>query len=110
MSLLDIIDNDLDAVYFNTDDFAKDATWTPDGGSATAIKVIFDDEYTGTNIGTGEIDNADPMVRIKSSTVSAVSQGDTIIVDTVTYYVKSVQPDGTGVTIAQLSSKGLNNG
>ena len=110
MSLLDQIDQDLDDVFFSTDDFAQDATWTPSGGSATPIKVIFDDEYIGMNIGTGEIDSSDPMVRVKTSTVPNIAEGDTIEINTTTFYVISPQPDGTGVTLMQLSRNKTNNG
>jgi hypothetical protein len=110
MSLLDQIDDDLTNVFFNTDDFAKAAIWTPSGGSAADIVVIFDDEYTGTNLGTGELDTASPQVRIKSSTVTSITPGDSIVVDSTTYYVLSVQPDGTGVTLVTLSKKQVNNG
>ena len=110
MSLLDIIDDDISAVFLNTDDFAKAAVWTPQGGAATDINVIFDDEYTGTNLGTGEIDTAAPQVRAETSVVSTMTQDDAIVIDNTTYYVLSVQKDGTGITIIQLSKKAINNG
>jgi len=110
MSLLDIIDDDISEVFLNTDDFAKAAVWTSQGGAATDINVIFDDEYTGTNLGTGEIDTAAPQVRAETSVVLTMAQGDVIVIDSTTYYVKSVQPDGTGVSMIILSKKALNNG
>jgi len=38
-----ITDNDLD--IFFSDDFTQDATYTPQGGQASTIKIIFDNKY-----------------------------------------------------------------
>ena len=110
MSLLTQIESDLTDVFFSSDDFAQAATYTPSGGVAVSVNVIFDDEYTGTNLGTGEIDTAAPQVRVITGDVTGIKNGDTFIINSVTYYVISCQPDGTGVSVVQLSKRGLNNG
>jgi hypothetical protein len=110
MALLSDIATDLSAVFFAAEGFTVSASYSHAGGAAIAINVIFDDEFTGTNLSTGEIDTAAPQVRARTVDVSDATQGDTLIISSVTYYVTSVRPDGTGVSILQLSKKGINNG
>lgn len=110
MGLLDQIDSDISTVFLNTDDFAQAAVWTAGGGSPVDVNIIFDDEYIGTNLGTGEIDTAAPQCRAKTDDLPGVTQGDLLATGGVNYYIKSVQPDGTGMLLLTLSTKGLNNG
>ena len=88
--------------FFETSDFAQSASYTPSGGSAATIYVIFDNEFSLSNIGIG-FENSAPQVMAKTSDVSAATNGATIVIDSVTYYVIGVEPDGTGVTRLILS-------
>lgn len=90
--------SDLDEI-FDTDEFAVEATLT--GG--IKIKVIFDDEFRGQNIESGEIRTTAPQVLCKSADVSGVALGNTITINSVAYKVIERQPDGTGCTTLILS-------
>ncbi|MBI3582379.1 MAG: hypothetical protein HY096_00330 [Nitrospinae bacterium] len=95
-----ITDNDID-VFFS-DDFAQDATYTPQGGSASTIKVIFDNDFKTIDMATG-IESAGPSVTCKALDVASVKHNDTLVISSVTYYVSGIQKDGTGITILLLS-------
>ncbi len=94
-------DSDID-IYFS--DFAVDAVYTPQGGSASTIKVIFNNEYAAamSSIGVG-IEGALPEAVCKTSDVTNAKHSDTLTVGSTTYHVLNVQPDGTGITILTLS-------
>ncbi len=80
-------------------DFAESITYTPNGGAAVSFSAIFDQQYAEIE----GVDSAAPAVHCLSSDVSNAKQGDTVVVQSVTYSVISVQPDGTGVVVLILS-------
>jgi len=98
MSLSQDLTTDLDT-FLDTTDFAVAATLN----GTTAINVIFDAAYEAVNLQTGEVEGAAPVAICKSSDVSGVSHGDTLDVNGTTYYVRGIQPDGTGLTTLILS-------
>ena|SRR4030067_1899703 len=95
-----ITDNDLD--IFFSDDFTQDATYTPQGGQASTIKIIFDNAFKVIDISTG-IESALPAATCKTSDVASVKHNDTLVINSITYYVSGIQPDGTGITKLILS-------
>lgn len=100
------IDDNFNAAFLSTDDFATAAKLTLVGGNAKNIKVIFDSEYyQSLMIGDVGIANADPQVLCKSSDITGITQNAALKIGTVTYYVTSVEPDGTGMTRLVLSKK-----
>lgn len=102
MSLLNQIDEDR-STFISTDDFAVSVTYTPDGGEATTISGIFDDEYQAMNTETGEVETSPPQIQVSSDDVEGVSHGDTIIKRATTYNIIGIHPDGTGLTVLILS-------
>jgi len=102
MGLLDEIESDIDT-FVDTDDFAVSVTYTPNGGDPSTISGIFDNETEAFNTQTGEIEAGGPQILVKDSDVSGVAKGDTIVKDSTTYYVRGIEPDGTGMTILKLS-------
>lgn len=86
------------AALFNSADFASSATY----GSAT-ISVLFDDEYAGYNTETGVVETSGPRAFCRTSDLSAVSHSSTLVVNSITYRVIGIKPDGTGVTELTLS-------
>ncbi len=40
-------------VFFNSDDFGASATYTPDGGSASTITVLFDKPFNSVPMDSG---------------------------------------------------------
>lgn len=86
-------------------DYGVSATYTHAAVPAT-ISVIFDNEYVPMNLGGVEVESLGPAATCKSSDVSAAAHGDTLTVDSVTYYIKGIHPDGTGITLLILSKDG----
>jgi hypothetical protein len=86
------------AGYFETESHGVSATITING-SASVIKVILNKEYFAIDPGTGmEIESFQPVTTGRTADMSSVEIGDTIQIQSVTYNIISVQPDGTGVT------------
>ena len=74
------------------------ATYTPQGGDATEITILFDNEYQEIDLVSGEVSSASPAAHAKTSDVSGAKQGDALTVSSVNYTVTVVKPDGTGLT------------
>jgi len=70
-------------------DFGVDATL--DG---SAVRGIFDDAYTDPLGMAG----SQPLLLCSSADVSTAAQGTAVVVNSVSYTVGSIQPDGTGMT------------
>ncbi len=83
-------------------DFGVSATYTHAGTPAT-ISVIFDNEYVPANLGGIEVESLGPAATCKTSDVSNAAHGDTVVINSVTYYITGVHPDGTGMTVLLLS-------
>lgn len=99
MSLQDLMDSDLDNLFFNTDDFAVEAVYTPKAGEAYTIKGYFDREFKDVNPG-GEIaviSNTPRFRTAEKSLKAAPGPGDRLTVNNVVYSIKEPQPDGTGI-------------
>jgi len=85
--------------FFLTDDFGVAATYTPDGGSASTINVLFDNPFNSVPLDTGErdVESNTPTALAISSDVSSVAHGDAIVISGVTYAIVGVQKDsGSG--------------
>jgi hypothetical protein len=87
------------AIFFETDDFAVNATYSPVGGSSVIIKGIFDNEFYEADAG-GSVTFAieQPRFTCTSSDVASAVEGDGIVISGVSYTINVVQRDGTGVT------------
>jgi len=96
------LDGDLD-VFFNTDEFANQATYTPKGGVARPITVIFDDAFLNVQglVDVG-VSSTNPVARAKTADLlNGGSAGETLVINAVTYTIRDKQPDGTGVTLLE---------
>jgi hypothetical protein len=84
-------------------DFGKPANYTPNGGSPSVIKVLFDKPYVGVSQG-GEVlvESSNPTVFCKTSDVGDADHAATLELDGITYNVVGVQPDGEGMTLLEL--------
>ena len=88
------------AIFFDTDDFASSATFTDvSAGTSSTIKGIFDKESVEQ---AGLIEEV-PVFTCKTSDVSSATFNDTLVINSTTYYIKELLPDGTGVTRITLS-------
>ena len=90
------------------DDFAESVTLenystTGSGtGGDVEIDAIFDEAQEFVDI-NGDVVLADPSLYCKTSDVSSISQGSTITINSVLYYVRAIRDDGTGITRLTMS-------
>ena len=85
--------------FFLTDDFGVAASYTPDGGSASTVNVLFDNPFSSVPLDTGErdVESNTPTALAISSDVSSVAHGDAIVISGTTYSIVGVQKDsGSG--------------
>ena len=84
--------------FFLTDDFGIAATYTPDGGSASTINVLFDNPFNSVPLdGERDVESNTPTALAVSSDVSSVAHGDAIVINSITYHIVGVQKDsGSG--------------
>ena len=94
------------AIYFDTDDFGSSATFTDvSAGTSSTVKGIFDkdsQEIVGMS-DVGLIEDV-PTFHCVSTDVTSAVFDDTLLVDSVTYKIKKIEPDGTGMTKLTLST------
>jgi hypothetical protein len=79
--------------YFT--DFGEVVTWT--GGSFTAI---FDVPVNEAN----QVLSTTPILTAPSVDIGALAAGDSVSVRGTTYTVRTVEPDGTGLTIITITT------
>ena len=82
--------------FFDTGEFAESATYTPSGGSASTISVVFDEPYATVSVNTGEVDVEDikPTAYCKSTDVPSVAHGDQMVIGSTTYHVIGIETQG----------------
>lgn len=88
---------------FSADDFAEPAVLNMPDGDAREINVIFDAEYTASQVGESTVQNQSPQVLCKTSDLESVTDQCTLEYNSITYYIRSVEHDGTGVSRLLLS-------
>ncbi|MFA5387209.1 MAG: hypothetical protein WC322_02325 [Candidatus Paceibacterota bacterium] len=76
---------DLDDVFFDTDEFAYSATYTPSGGEAATITYI--EEETDPAIMEDIPPGDAKIIIIKASDVSSPERGDTVTIGSDTWYL-----------------------
>lgn len=93
------------AIFFSISDFADAGTYTPAGGSAATVNGIFDKDYALSDLGGSVgISSNDPRFICLTSDVSSAANGDQIVVRSVTYIIRQVEDDGTGITTLALEA------
>ena len=85
--------------FFELDDFADTATYTPIGGRHTYVKGIFDNPQASRNA-TDMMDITIPAPQFvcRTADVPNAADGDAIVIRSVSYLVRVVLTDGTGVS------------
>jgi len=86
--------------FLDVDEFGVTATY--DG--ASTIQGIFDKDYIELLQGEVGIASTGPQMLCRSSDVSGVVQGKAVVVGGVSYTVKGIEPDGTGMTLLLLEA------
>lgn len=91
-------------VFLDADDFGVEATWTKAAGGASTLTGIIENA-AGLMQGfveTGYV-SAGPSFVFRTADMPATgAQGDTLVVDAVTWKIVTVLPDGTGMSRATL--------
>lgn len=68
--------------------------------SAAVITAIFDADYVA--VGDMAVESSGPVLTCRTADVSGLSLGQSVTIDAQAYTVRSIQPDGTGVTVLRL--------
>jgi hypothetical protein len=90
------------SVFFSTAMFASSGSLVV-GTSTTSVAGIVDNEYADPfgNI----VQGSSPRFTCSAATVPGVKHGDTLIVNALTYKVRGVEPDGTGLVVLRLEQQ-----
>ncbi|ELY4662255.1 hypothetical protein SMZ96_000870 [Cronobacter muytjensii] len=80
-------------------------TLWPDTSRRTVIPAIYDAPWQGTDVPNGgQIQGRDACFSAFDRDIPGLKKGDVVIVRGKELYVKSLQPDGTGLTVVYLSA------
>ena len=91
------------SAFLSTDDFGQSATFTPSGGSSSTISGIFDAADGLVDLGGRVgITSDSPQFHCRTSDVSSAAEGDALVTGSVTYVIRDVIDDGTGMTTLML--------
>lgn len=94
------------AIFIGTDDFGVVATYTPSGGAASTVNGIFDNDFIEIDAGGGVgVAMQQPRFHCRTADVSNAAEGDALVVNTVSYIIRIVQDDGTGMTMLVLEKQ-----
>jgi hypothetical protein len=95
--------DNLDA-FLQADDFAIEATVTPQGGVSRVVSGIFDEPYLNTQIGEFELDASQPRLTCKAAEVVDLQAKDEVQINGQVYYLLTgPQFDGTGMAVLSLA-------
>ena len=108
MTFKDDLENEIDDVFLNPEEFGELVTYKPITGSPFDILVIFDDAYQGIDAESGQVINTKkPKITTKTENfTSDPVQGDVIErADATEYKVSQHIPDGAGISEILLHEK-----
>lgn len=81
------------SVFLSDDDFAYEATYTPAStGIPVMVNVIFDGAFKDPL----SHENIEPQVHGQESDFSTVADDDDIVINSISYKIRTPEPDGTG--------------
>ena len=94
------------AIFFGVDDFGVAATYNLQGGGSSTVNGIFDNDFIEVDAGGGiGVAMQQPRFQCRTADISTAAEGDTIVISAVTYTVRIVQDDGTGMTVLVLEKQ-----
>jgi len=92
--------DDLDTIL-SVEEFAQTVTY-----GAGTLKGIFDNETVPMDAGgTAMVHQEQPRFTCRTTDVSSIASGQTLIIDSITYNIIAWLHDGTGVTTIQLEKQ-----
>ena len=59
---------------------------------------IFDNDFLAVDVDESEVESSEPTLLARTADVSNLAHGDTLTISAVSYTVRGIQPDGTGMT------------
>ena len=71
-------------------------------GSTATISAILSKAYFAEDVGGTMVESSEPIAMVRTTDVPNVVQGDTLAIDSVTYYVVEVNPDNEGMSELRL--------
>jgi len=86
-------------------DFGVDCSYTPDGGATTVIKTILLNDYYAVETGSVAVEVNQPIAVIRTADAPSISHQDTMVIESITYKVVNIRPDGTGISEIQLEQQ-----
>jgi hypothetical protein len=93
--------------FLDTDEFAVEAVINLQAGGSVTVSVIFDDPFLDAQLGEYEFETARPRMMAREADFAAVSRGDEVSIDGVSYVTLSgPRPDGTGMASVELVEQG----
>lgn len=97
------------ASFLAAAEFGVSATYTPVGAGAVALTGIFDNDWLDLDV-EGEVGVASRSPRFLCATADLTAAGGTtpdatLVVAGVTYKIRVVKPDGTGMTELKLEKQ-----
>ena len=69
----------------------------------TTFTGIFDNDFLAVDLDESEVESTEPTLLARTSDVSGLAHGDSLTISAVSYTVRGIQPDGTGMTQIMLS-------
>ena len=70
---------------------------------ATTFTGIFDNDSLAVDLDESEVESTEPTLLARTADVSGLAHGDSLTISAVSYTVRGIQPDGTGMTQIMLS-------
>lgn len=71
-------------------------------GQEFEVVGIFDNTYLNLDLGMGSVSTSEPQFMCRTEDVTCITQGDTLVIDSVSWKITDVQHDGTGMTVLKL--------
>jgi len=80
MALIDDIVDDLDGVFFDTDEWSEPVTYTPNGGNGITINAVLNKGLPNQEAYVRGVNFAGAEITVKASDVTAPQWGDTFTI------------------------------
>ena len=69
----------------------------------STFTAIFDNDFLAVDLDESEVESTEPTLLARTADVSGLAHGDSLTISAVSYTVRGIQPDGTGMTQIMLS-------
>ena len=98
-----IDDSDLTAI-FASGDFDTAAVFTIAGPSTVTVRGWFTDSQQNLNMITNEVEAVNPSFLCKTSAITGVKRGNSVVINAVTYTAERIERTGVGTTFIHLKT------